>query len=156
MDRSIWSNKRLIIVGFLFLISLTIFYFTTRNLYQKHYFKNLSLQLQGTIAHIETDSSNKNLGALYINVIQANKDYVDQRDSLSYYYCILKRNKAVVFQSPAHFFSVGDTVYIDTYDRELIRKTNGKRDVLKTTLHQNKNFLQKVTKSLSFNTFFNS
>ena len=151
-------RKRIIaiIVSFIFLIALAGTYLFTRGLYQRRYFKELSLELTGIVTAIETDSLHTNLSAIYMSVLRSNKNVVDQQDSLLYYYCILKNDRAVIFQSGAAPFSVGDTLYINTNKQELIKYNKGQQQTVKTALIKNKTFLESVRNSSLFKTFFNS
>ncbi len=74
------------------------------------YFKKLNLEFTGRIT--STQLLDHNAGVWYVDVITTNLTDYDPRDSLSYYYCVIKHQKAEFVEGYINQVRAGDSVVI--------------------------------------------
>jgi len=96
------------------LISLFFFYENkrTENINNKS-IKDLDLKFSGVITEIEEVRSYNGYGIIRLKLINSNQESYDPRDSLDFYYCVVKNGIAEVYNH-AYRNMKGDTINIDT------------------------------------------
>lgn len=144
-----WKSRvRFVLIAFPLMVALGIYEDHRDELYEDRYFTSLDLELTGVVQYVDAPSSSNNFGIVGVEVLSTNKLHVDQRDSLQYYYCLVKNGKAELYQSAVSSIRKGDTLKVDAPNRLLsIRHTNGKEpDTTSLELYDNDFFWKYVKK----------
>ncbi len=91
------------------------------------YFKNLSLELTGAITCIDCPENNNGFCIIDLKIISSNITDYDLRGKSNEYYCIIKNDRAEIYQcAGANIkYENGDTINIDTYKEKISLYKNG-------------------------------
>jgi hypothetical protein len=118
------TNKILIL-----LISFLSFYSCEKRNYQNNKvekdwedFSGLNLKFKGVVYSIEDNVKKGNFhgrGITRINILESNTKSYDPRKKQYNYYCIIKDNKAELYDNHIIHTSIGDTIEIDTKQKTI-------------------------------------
>lgn len=76
------------------------------------YLKTLDLRFAGKVTNIKT-STEHDFGLINIDLSSSNKEFVYPRDSIKFFFCLIKDRKAQIVQMIGTL-EIGDSIVIDT------------------------------------------
>lgn len=110
---------------------------------QRKYFDSLDLNLIGIVEFVDIPENKgfNGFGMVRVSVLKSNFNYYDYRKSDDIYYCIIKNNKAEIFQFDLNECEIGDTIEVNTKSRIFfVHKKNSNTLTKKIILYYNKRF----------------
>ena len=110
--------KRILSVLFaLIIISVFIYIINSRDEeINKVGLEDLNLKFSGIVTEVEESNSYNGYGIIRMKILSSNIAVYDPRDTLKFYYCVIKNNIAEVY---GHAYSrmIGDTLNVDTHEK---------------------------------------
>ena len=85
-------------------------------------FSDLDIELKGVVYSVNNNINNGNFhgrGIILVNIIESNTESYDPRDKQLNYYCIIKNNKAELYDNHVDNTSVGDTIFLSTKNQTI-------------------------------------
>ncbi|MEC5395954.1 hypothetical protein [Bergeyella sp. RCAD1439] len=84
-----------------------------------------SLKMKGVVSYINKDIGNgyHGRGIIGLNLLETNINFYDPSQKQDNYYCIIKKNRAEVYDNNLRDMHIGDTIFIDT-KTQIISWTN--------------------------------
>lgn len=122
-----WKGRlKFLLIAFPLMVALGVYEDYRDEQYEDRYFTALDLQLTGVARYVVERNGSNGFGIVGVEVLSTNNPYIDQRDSLKYYYCLVKNGRAELYQRSAHLIRTGDTLTINAPHRLLsIRHADG-------------------------------
>jgi len=83
-------------------------------------FSGLNIKMKGVVYSVDNKIRPfHGRGIIRINILETNTKRYDPRDKQLNYYCIIKNNKAELYDTSVNETSVGDTIEIDTKEETI-------------------------------------
>lgn len=139
---------------------LILFYFTFQSLTcsnrsilirdSEKEFNKLNFHLIGEVKSVDNPEYFNGFGVLNIEVHQTTLEYYDRRNLDSFYYCVIRNNRAQIYQFASRDFKIGDLVELDLSDRELKLLRGDKVQVIDIALNVDERFYKYVRENHSW------
>ena len=82
----------------------------------------LNLKLTGIVEGVDKFKNHPGAGVIAVKVISSNVRYYDPRNELKYYYCIINKDHAELYDNGGFDINIGDSVKVDTKENRFYRK----------------------------------
>jgi len=113
----------------LIFVSIGLFYFNwNRNRLNRLAFENLNLQIIGVVYKIDKVKGYNGFGVANLKVLKSNVKMYDPRSKNEYYYCMLKNDRAEIYDIHVRAMSLGDTIKIDTKNKVIFYVNEGRTE----------------------------
>lgn len=148
MDAEKKYRRLFLIIGIPVLIIFIIWKESSDAADQREYFSSLHINLKGVVTYVDAPNGFNAFGVVGLDLIQSNIKEFDQRNERGNYYCLIKNNKAEIYQWECRECAVGDTVLINT-DNSLFEfyGANHAKINLPLMLYDNRSFWEYVEKN---------
>lgn len=108
-DNKFWTVL-ILVIGFTF-IFLAISDRNKKEKANEEYFNNWNIQFSGTVTEKKEVFSDG--GILCLDINSTNIDFYDKRNSVKYYYCVIKNGKAELVEGGFNEINIGDSIVVD-------------------------------------------
>ncbi len=89
----------------------------------ENYVNNLHLTFSGKV--VDKTLVTGDSGMLYLDSVTGVDEDHDPRDSLTYYFILIIGSEAEFITTGIHGYEIGDSIYVDSYDRKIEHYRNG-------------------------------
>lgn len=145
------SFKSVLIMVIIFTIGAVIFLYTEnkkKEQIDKVGLDDLNLQLVGIVDSIDNGKNYHGYGIVRLKIIESNVQDYDPRSSQKFYFCVIKNGIAEIYTHT--FIDKIDTVKINTKDRTIATKKNGRFDTGSISIYADKDYYNYIKQKTVF------